>query len=313
MAQPSAIRNFEHVQLQVSSRPIENILPSNRKFPPCFCAETHAAERSPTPIAEHALARRRAKARPQHNTAERGAGVHVILLRTETDKRRSLPMTPDPIPAQSSAPGLAGRDARRETARPAADAVAKVLTIALAGLLFLWTPSALSDSVATINSSSAPQTDGADAGTRAWKQTLRLVREAFPEVPQMTTRQLAAIRADGAAPDIVLLDARTAAEFKVSHLLGAVLASNTRMALDALVANDRDRTIVVYCSVGYRSSRLAEELRARGFENVSNLEGSLFQWANEGRPLYRGEQRVYQAHPYDEEWGQLLDRRFWAD
>ena len=81
------------------------------------------------------------------------------------------------------------------------------------------------------------------------------------------------------------------------------MASNTRMALDALEANDPERTVVVYCSVGYRSSRLAEELRARGFENVFNLEGSLFQWANEGRPLYRGEERVDQAHPYDEEWG----------
>ena len=195
MAQPSAICNFEHVQLQVNSRPIENILPSNRKFPPCFCAETHAAERSPTPIAEHALARRRAKARPQHNTAKRGAGVHVILLRTETDKRRSLPMTPNPTPAESSAPGLAGRDARPETARPAADAVAKVLAIALVGVLFLWTPPVLSDSVATMDSSSAPQTDGADTRTRAWERTLLLVREAFPEVPQMTTRQLAAIQA----------------------------------------------------------------------------------------------------------------------
>ena len=91
------------------------------------------------------------------------------------------------------------------------------------------------------------------------------------------------------------------------------MASNTRMALEALEAIDPVRTVVVYCSIGYRSSRLAEKLRARGIENVFNLEGSLFQWANEGRPLYRGEERVYQAHPYDEEWGQLLDRRFWAD
>ena len=75
----------------------------------------------------------------------------------------------------------------------------------------------------------------------------------------------------------------------------------------------RNALLSWYCSVGYRSSRLAEELRARGFENVFNLEGSLFQWANEGRPLYRGEERVDQAHPYDEEWGQLLDRRLWAD
>ena len=91
---------------------------------------------------------------------------------------------------------------------------------------------------------------------------------------------------------------------------GRVLASNTRMALEA---SDPGRTVVVYCSVGYRSSRLAEKLRARGIENVFNLEGSLFQWANEGRPLYRGDERVYEAHPYDDEWGQLLDRRLWAE
>ena len=222
-------------------------------------------------------------------------------------------MTPDPTPAESSAPGLAGRDARPETARPAANAVAKVLAIALVGVLFFCTPPVLSDSVATMNSSSAPQTDGAETRTRAWERTLLLVHKAFPEVPQMTTRQLAAMQAHDVAPDIVLLDARTAAEFNVSHLPGAVLASDTRMALDALVANNPERTVVVYCSVGYRSSRLAEELRGRGFESVFNLEGSLFQWANEGRPLFRGEERVYQAHPYDEGWGQLIDKRFWAD
>ena len=85
------------------------------------------------------------------------------------------------------------------------------------------------------------------------------------------------------------------------------------MALDALEPKDSEHTVVVYCSVGYRSSQLAQELRRQGFENVFNLEGSLFQWANEGRPLYRGKERAYRAHPYDEEWGQLLDKRFWAD
>ena len=222
-------------------------------------------------------------------------------------------MAPSLARAHSNAEGTANRDARYETTRSAINTVAKFLSIALAGVLFLWAPSALSDSDATMDSPRAQRTDGADARAPAWEQALRFIHEAFPDVPQMTTQQLAAMQADGAATDIVLLDARTAAEFNVSHLPGAVLASNTRIALDALVANDTERTVVVYCSVGYRSSRLAEELRARGFEDVSNLEGSLFQWANEGRPLYRGEQRVYQAHPYDEEWGQLLDPQFWTD
>ena len=204
-------------------------------------------------------------------------------------------MAPSLAPAASSAQG------------------AKVLPIALAAILFLWASPALSDPATTIDSSRAPQTHGADVQTPAWERTLRLIRQAFPDVPQMSIQQFATMRTDDTAPDIVLLDARSATEFKVSHLPGAVLASNTRMALEALDASDPVRTVVVYCSVGYRSSRLAEKLQARGIENVFNLEGSLFQWANEGRPLYRGEERVYQAHPYDEEWGQLLDRRFWAD
>ena len=104
-------------------------------------------------------------------------------------------------------------------------------------------------------------------------------------------------------------DARTATEFKA----GVVLTGNTCMAIETLAASEPGLTVVVYCSVGYRSSRLAEKLRARGFGNVVNLEGSLIQWANEGCPLYRGEERVYRTHPYDEEWGELLDRRFWAD
>ena len=43
------------------------------------------------------------------------------------------------------------------------------------------------------------------------------------------------------------------------------------------------------------------------YTNVRNLDGSIFQWANEGRPLVRGNQRVQDVHPYDENWGRLLD------
>ena len=58
-----------------------------------------------------------------------------------------------------------------------------------------------------------------------------------------------------------------------------------------------NRRIVVYCSVGYRSSELAEFLMKTGFTEVYNLEGSIFRWANEGRPVYRAEERVRVVHP----------------
>ncbi len=151
----------------------------------------------------------------------------------------------------------------------------------------------------------------AEPDSAAWQRALALVREDFPDVPQMTTARLAQLLGDEDAERIVLIDARTRKEFEVGHLRGAVRASGLRTALRALGPQAPQRAVVVYCSVGYRSSQLAERLRERGVANVFNLEGSIFRWANEGRPVYRGTERVTQVHPYDEDWGRLLDRRRW--
>ena len=82
------------------------------------------------------------------------------------------------------------------------------------------------------------------------------------------------------------------------------------MALAARSAPGAGSTVVVYCSVGYRSAELVKRLKATGAGNVFNLEGSLFRWANEGRPVYRGAERVFEVHPYDADWANLLDRRY---
>jgi hypothetical protein len=37
-----------------------------------------------------------------------------------------------------------------------------------------------------------------------------------------------------------------------------------------------------------------------------NLDGSIFQWANEGRAVYRGDVPVQQVHPYGKRWAGLL-------
>ena len=78
-------------------------------------------------------------------------------------------------------------------------------------------------------------------------------------------------------------------------------------ALDATEADSRQPAVDVYCSVGHRSSRLVSRLQARGVENVFKLEGSLFHWANEGRLLSRGDLPAKSVHPYDGDWGELLN------
>ena len=71
--------------------------------------------------------------------------------------------------------------------------------------------------------------------------------------------------------------------------------------------NEQDKIqAVVYCSVGYRSAKAAQELMNSGITGVLNLEGSIFQWANEDRPVFQGTRVVDEVHPYSRFWKRLL-------
>lgn len=142
----------------------------------------------------------------------------------------------------------------------------------------------------------------------SWQAMMRWVRTSFPTVQQMSTQDLSRIlESDGVKP--LLLDARKSQEFEVSHLKNAQLIDPDATNFPMLNRVDKNTLIVVYCSVGYRSSAIAKRLQEAGFTQVRNLEGSIFKWANEGRPIYRGNQQVHQVHPYDRTWGRLLNRR----
>ena len=148
--------------------------------------------------------------------------------------------------------------------------------------------------------------------TMFWSTTLKMIRAKFPGVVQLSTDALQAWldRPQGStqAKRPILLDVREKEEYAVSHLEGALLATSEKDALQALEGVDSDQPVVLYCSVGYRSSELADFLQKRGFEKIYNLEGSIFAWANEGRAVYRGGERVDEVHPYDRVWGKLLKK-----
>ena len=71
--------------------------------------------------------------------------------------------------------------------------------------------------------------------------------------------------------------------------------------------------MVIYCSVGVRSSRLAEHVvdavREAGARDVYNLAGGIFAWHNRGYQLVDGSGPTAFVHPYDETWGRLVARR----
>ncbi len=142
------------------------------------------------------------------------------------------------------------------------------------------------------------------------------IRKEFPSVRQLSTDELKK-RLDRRLDQRdrpLLLDVREAEEVAVSRLPGALRVDPSATAADAfaqlpeLAASARDREIVVYCSVGYRSSQFAEVLAAEGFSRVSNLEGSIFEWAEKGYLLVQGqeEQKVYKVHPYSRAWAWLV-------
>jgi rhodanese-related sulfurtransferase len=147
-------------------------------------------------------------------------------------------------------------------------------------------------------------------GSSDWPTLKRTIRSRFPEVRQISTHELRTSLAEKLAP--LLIDARTETEFRISHLRHARRAETVQEALTMLAGEPKDRAIVVYCSVGYRSSALARELMRAGYSNIANLEGSIFEWANKGWPVYRGDVEVAVVHPYDTSWGKLLERSRWA-
>jgi rhodanese-related sulfurtransferase len=102
------------------------------------------------------------------------------------------------------------------------------------------------------------------------------------------------------------LDARTLAEYQVSHLKDAYLVPDRLEDLADLEGVSFSTFIVVYCSVGYRSAAIARRLKSLGYQNVFNLRGSIFQWVNEERLVYQQNKPVEEVHPYNRLWRFLL-------
>ncbi len=140
--------------------------------------------------------------------------------------------------------------------------------------------------------------------------------------PEVTTEKLQEIREDS-ADNLVLVDTRSDPEFAVSRLPGAI---NVPFALckedeDILKSEILDKctddaSVVCYCSVGYRSSIVAKKLtELRPGLKSCNLEGGIFKWANEGRPLCDPESNEIQktpgVHPYNTIFGRALNSDLW--
>ncbi|GLR18926.1 hypothetical protein GCM10007940_35420 [Portibacter lacus] len=107
--------------------------------------------------------------------------------------------------------------------------------------------------------------------------------------------------------DYVILDAREMKEYKVSHLPKAIYVGYDDPELGLIQSIDKDKKLLFYCSIGYRSEKIGERAKEMGFTEVYNLYGSIFEWANKGYELEDSSKaETNQIHGYNWLWGRWI-------
>lgn len=108
--------------------------------------------------------------------------------------------------------------------------------------------------------------------------------------------------------DIVYLDSREKREFKISHIDNATWIGFTSFNLKKVKDIPKDKKIVVYCTVGYRSEKIAEKLLNAGFTDVSNLYGGIFEWVHHNQSVVNNDGVTKEIHTFDKDWAKWLDK-----
>lgn len=86
--------------------------------------------------------------------------------------------------------------------------------------------------------------------------------------------------------DALVLDIRTAAEFKSGHIKGAknVPLADFATSIDDL-SDDKNKAVLIYCNTGNSATRALKLLKKAGYEKINNLEGGIAAWKEANLPL----------------------------
>ena len=141
--------------------------------------------------------------------------------------------------------------------------------------------------------------------------------QSFNDIEHITPTALTQWR--GSEKTTIIFDVREEDEFAVSHIEGAIHISPKATAADiqALLPENADGSdVIFYCSVGARSSQLAQRskqvLQEAGVRKIANLRGGIFRWHNEKRSLQSHGKPSEYVHPYNRSWRKLLERQDYA-
>jgi len=105
-----------------------------------------------------------------------------------------------------------------------------------------------------------------------------------------------------------VLDAREIEEFEVSHLHGAQWVGYETFTLTQIGNLDKNKPVLVYCTVGARSQDIGKKLIEDGFTRVYNLYGGIIQWVNDGKMVEAEGKPTQKVHTYSQAWGIWLNK-----
>lgn len=82
------------------------------------------------------------------------------------------------------------------------------------------------------------------------------------------------------------IDCREQQEWDEAHIAGATLLplSELEQKFDTIL-KDKNAQIIIQCRSGARSMKACMFLLSKGFTNLTNLEGGISRWINEGFPV----------------------------
>lgn len=88
-----------------------------------------------------------------------------------------------------------------------------------------------------------------------------------------------------ADPDITILDLRTAEEFELFYIEGAVnIDALEKYFPFELRELDKEKTYLIHCHSGERSLKALEEFKKQDFKTIIHMDGGMREWNHEKLP-----------------------------
>ena len=119
-------------------------------------------------------------------------------------------------------------------------------------------------------------------------------KNEFPHVRDISPQKAMELFSKG---EILFIDTRQEEEINVSKLPEAVSDKEYFANSDQY----RDKTAVAYCTISYRSGKLAKKMAKKGV-TIYNLEGGILAWTLEGGKVYDAQGETKRIHVYGKKW-----------